>query len=530
MRAVGVLTGAVVSSMNGWQRSSVSKEDSPMRKLDLAQALTEAFLHLDAGRAQEARRLARDIERARPAAPGLRYLQGLLALAEGDGRKATQHLQKALAQTPEALPPLLALARAQALQGRDTAAEALYRRLIVLSPAMAEAYGEWAELPAASEKAPAAVVLFARAVVLRPDWSWAWNRLGVSQRTLGQWDGAALSFARAIDLDGASAAAHANLAGVLRRLKRGAESLALARRAVSLGPAVAGHWVELGLAECDAGDRDAAVSAFAEASRLDAGNAEAAWLQGECLSTLGRSGEAQLAYRRVLALDPTDRFGARLALARLGGEPPPGEAPAAFVRTLFDQYADGFDHDLVDGLHYRGPAIVSEAIFRTLGRGPFAVCDAGCGTGLMGLALRSVASRLDGVDLSPRMVEKARSRGVYDDLLAGNMVQALADRPMAYDLVTAADVLIYLGSLQPVFTAAWTALRPAGGFAFTVESHEGEGYVVQDSRRFAHAASYLREQAAMAGFTPLVMERAWARHDRGQPVPGLLVVLRKEPR
>ncbi|WP_146002750.1 tetratricopeptide repeat protein [Telmatospirillum siberiense] len=498
-----------------------------MRKLDLAQALTEAFGHLDAGRTADAGRLARDIERARPAAPGLRYLQGLLALAGGDGRKATQHLLKALAQTPDAPPALLALARAQAAQGRTVAAEAVYRRLLALSPAMAEAYGEWGVLLAASEKTAAASALFARAVALRPDWSWAWTHLGVTQRSLGKWDGAALSFARAVDLDEASAQALANLAGVLRRLKRPAESVALARRAVSLEPAAAGHWLELAQAERDADDLGAAIGAVAEASRLDPDNAEAAWLEGECLAAEGRAGDARAAYRRVLALDPADRFGARLALSRLGADPLPSEAPAAFVQTLFDQYADGFDRDLVDGLHYRGPAILSDAIFRALGSGPFAVCDAGCGTGLMGLALRSAASRLDGVDLSPRMVEKARARGIYDDLQAGGLVQSLLARPGAYDLVSAADVLIYVGDLQPVFAAVRTALRPDGAFAFTVETHAGKGYIVQESRRFAHAESYLREEAAVAGFTLLSMESAWARHDRGQPVPGLVVVLRK---
>lgn len=499
-----------------------------MRKVDLAQALAEAFGHLDAGRLSQAKRLAREIERAQPSVPGLRYLLGILALADGDGRKAAQHLAKALVQTPEAQPPLLAMARAQALQHRYGPAEIVYRRLAVLSPDLAEPYGEWGVSRAAQGQMEMAARLLERAVAVRPDWGWAWNHLGVAQRWLGRWEAAALSFARAIDLDDASAQAHANLAGVLRRLKRTVESVALARRAVTLEPADASHWLELGQAERDAGNLGGAVEAFGEASRQDAGSVEAIWLEGECLAALGCGDAALAAYRRVLTLDPADRFGAALALAQLGATPPPGEAPAAFVRTLFDQYADGFERDLVEALNYRGPEILANAIGRTLGQGPFDTFDAGCGTGLLGVVLRPLAARLEGADLSPRMVEKAHARGIYDTLCAGDLVTVLTARPAAYDLVAAADVLIYLGDLRPVFEAAAKSLRPGGGFAFTVEAHAGEGYVLQESRRFAHGLTYLRQRAAEVGFVPLLEEETSIRYDRGRPVPGFVVVLCKD--
>ncbi len=496
-----------------------------MRKLDLAQALAEAFGHLDGGRPSEARRLAREIERTQSSLPGLSYLQGLLALAEGQGRKAAQHLGRALAQTPDALPPLLAMARAQSAQHRHGAAEAVYRRLIALSPALAEAYGELGALWATLGKIEAAACCLERAATLRTDWAWAWNHLGMAQRSLGRWEAAALSFARAIDADGSLAGAYADLAGVLRRLRRPAESVGLAQRAVALDPAATRHWLELGQAQRDSGNLSPAAAAFAEAARRDAGSLEAIWLEGECLAALGRGEEAAAAYRRVLGRDPADRFGASLALAQLGEAAPPGEAPAAFVQTLFDQYADGFDRDLVEGLDYCGPETLVEAIGRSLGPGPFDVFDAGCGTGLLGVALRPLAARLDGVDLSPKMVDKARARRLYDALCTGDLVAALSARPAAYDLVAAADVLIYLGDLAAVFAAAARSLRPGGGFAFTVEAYAGDGYVLQESRRFAHGLSYLRQQAAGAGFAPLLLEERSIRRDRGRPVPGFVAVL-----
>jgi predicted TPR repeat methyltransferase len=498
-----------------------------MRKLDLAQALAEAFGHLEANRVGEAKRLARDLERAQPSLPGLRYLQGLLAMAEGDGRKAAQSLAKALAQTPDAVPPLLAMARAQALQQRHRPAEMAYVRLIALSPALAEAYDELGALYLACGRMEAAVGSLDRATTLRPKGAGAWYRLGIAQRSLGHWEAAARSFAQTIAVDDKQAKAYASLAGVLRRLKRASESVGVARQAVRLEPAEASHWLELGQAEREGGDLDAAIAAFREVMRLASDDIEALWLSAECLNALGRQDDAVAAYRRVLTQDPADRFGAALALAQCGALPPPGEASPTFIRTLFDQYADGFDRDLVEGLNYRGPAILIDAIGRTLGLGPFDAFDVGCGTGLLGVGLRPMTGRLDGVDLSPRMIAKARERRLYDELGEGDLVAALNLRPAAYDLVAAADVLIYLGDLRAVFEAAAAALRDGGGFAFTVEAHKGDGYVLLESRRFAHSLSYLRQQAAPAGFVSLLQEETATRDDRGQPVPGYVVVMRK---
>ena len=66
------------------------------------------------------------------------------------------------------------------------------------------------------------------------------------------------------------------------------------------------------------------------------------------------------AFQQVCALDAEDRLGAGLHLVRLGALAA-GDMPAAYVRTLFDQYAPRFDAALTEGLGYRGPAILREA-------------------------------------------------------------------------------------------------------------------------------------------------------------------------
>ncbi len=399
----------------------------------IADVLAAAFAHLDGGRIDEARKLARMLAKQVPETPGFAYLDGLIALADRDGAKAARHIARALKQTPDAAPLLLAMARAQALQGRDAEAEEHYRHLVQAEP---------------------------KAIAGRVELAALLTKRGIAQR--------------------------------------------------------------------EAGASAMAAALFGEAASFDPSSPLTHWLLGQAREALGADEAASEAYRHTLALDPEDRYGAALALARLGAAAVPDKAPDAFVRDLFDQYADRFDTALVETLHYRAPSLLVEAIRRTLGPGPFDIYDAGCGTGLMGVALKPVAKRLAGSDLSARMVEKARARGVYDELAAGDMVALLRATPGSYDLVTAADVLVYIGALDAVFAAAGHALKTGGGFAFTVERGSEEEWSLGESGRYAHSAAYLRRLAADHGFAVATLDEASTREDRGQPVPGLVCVLRKQ--
>src|SRR3546814_4562577 len=95
--------------------------------------------------------------------------------------------------------------------------------------------------------------------------------------------------------------------------------------------------------------------------------------------------------------------------------------------------------------------------------------------------VRPLTRRLDGIDLSPRMVDHARQRRIYDELQVGEIVALLQDRPEAYDLMLAADVLSYFGDLRPLFEAAHAALRNDGAFVATVEPGAETGRSVATS-------------------------------------------------
>ena len=212
-----------------------------------------------------------------------------------------------------------------------------------------------------------------------------------------------------------------------------------------------------------------------------------------------------------------------------GGGPPPERSVDAYVTALFDLYAPSFDDSLRGFLAYRAPERLLEAVHAALGeRRGLEVLDLGCGTGLAGPLLRPLARRLEGVDLSPGMLDKARERGVYDALWAGEITSTLAASTARYQLLVAVDVLVYFGALEPLFTQVARRLAPGGLFAFTVEKGREPGYHLQPTARYTHHLDYVRACARAAGLRPVVEREEPLRRQGGQPVIGHVVVMTGE--
>ena len=208
------------------------------------------------------------------------------------------------------------------------------------------------------------------------------------------------------------------------------------------------------------------------------------------------------------------------------GTSPPERTADAYVAALFDVYAPSFDDSLRGFLAYRAPERLLEAVRAALGpRRDLDVLDLGCGTGLAGPLLRPFARRLEGIDLSTGMLARARERGVYDALRAGEITAELSVSPVRHDLIVAVDVLVYFGALEVLFAHVARRLAPGGLFAFTVEKGDEPGYRLLPSARYAHHLDYLRECARAAGLRPVVEREATLRKQAGQPVIGHVVVL-----
>lgn len=305
-----------------------------------------------------------------------------------------------------------------------------------------------------------------------------------------------------------------------------------------------------------AGKPDAALDAAKEAYGLHPGLASAALTLGEALLAKQNLPIAIAEFQRALRLDPTleeahvklsqswleagESDKALEALEPLKDHPAyprlaaraeairhQSRSDAGYIRHLFDQFSADYDARMRGQLHYAAPEILrglAELIglhFTT-----HDILDLGCGTGLSGIAFADMTSKLDGIDLSPAMIEKARESGVYTDLRVADVETALSENASAYSLILAADTLVYLGDLDPVFTMAKSALKPGGTFLFTVEKTP-TSFELGPKRRWRHSEEYLRTTATRHGFTIAGLLEASPRTEAGVPVEGLAVALQK---
>lgn len=301
----------------------------------------------------------------------------------------------------------------------------------------------------------------------------------------------------------------------------------------SSGDILADRRYEYARAAFEEGDFEAAADLARQVLELAPGFAAAHALLGRAAAERGAGEEAVAALRQALALEPEDALGVRLDLARLGTLAPNEAMTDGYVRALFDDYAPKFDRHLTKNLAYRGPEVIADGLRRACSKrireyrfGP--ALDLGCGTGLMAQALQGSCASIEGVDLSPRMLEKAGKTGLYDALHEGELVSFLKSRATGKaDLVVAADVFVYMAALDDVFREACRVLGCGGLFAFTVQAHEGEGFILGGDARYAHSETYLHGLAEAAGFTVVILERVSTREDRGVPVPGFLGVLQR---
>src|ERR1700726_2324242 len=269
---------------------------------------------------------------------------------------------------------------------------------------------------------------------------------------------------------------------------------------IELAPRFATAWFALGAIRDQLGDRDGAISAFAQARDAD----------------------------------PQDYHGARLQLARLGAGAAAPAMTETYVRRLFDQYAARYDTALTGRLHYRGPALLRDAVEGAMGAAgrPIrfgSMLDLGCGTGVCGAAFRPCVDWLVGVDLPPAMIALAATKGLYDRLATAELAEFLAGEAAdkaTYHLVLAADVFVYVNDLAPIVAGIARVLAPDGLMAFTVETHGGEGVKLLPTLRYAHGEGYVRGVLGAAGLVPAHLSKAAVRSEKGVAVDSLVVVAR----
>jgi predicted TPR repeat methyltransferase len=426
----------------------------------------------------------------------------------------------------------------EAQRGNFSQAATLMENSIAADPNDAMAHYNYGNVLRDLDAPEKALASYDRALALQPDRPGTLVNRGVVLHDLGRYEEALASYDAGLARNPGDAAAHFNRGNVLSMLKRYEEAVMSYRRAIALKSNYAEAYNACGNALGELGRRQEALACFERALAIWGEHKKAGERSTPNLATMQRliaelmldSGQIEKANRLLemaTRLNPEDET-ARYFLAAMSQSATPDAPPDSYVASLFDAYASKFDHHLVDELQYRCPEMIAAALFEQLGRGVsgLGIVDLGCGTGLCGPLLKRAAKRLVGVDLSEKMLEKARARGVYDELIRDEITAALARWNAEFDVAVAADVFVYVGNLVPSLKACARALKRGGLFAFTVEKQDGSGFVLDTTCRYRHSKSYLEEAAAAQGFDILRADEIIVRYNNSKPVPGLLMLLR----
>lgn len=500
---------------------------SPDTPLTPEQALELAVRLHQGGRLQEAEQIYRELLRKNPRHLEALHLLGLLMYLRGRLEEGHDFMRRALEVNPRFAEACLNLGNGYRLQGRTREAIEAYRQALGINPDLANAHNNlglaYKELGQTAE----AEACYRRALEIDPRMPETACNLGNLLRKSKRLEEAEACYRQALAVNPRFLDAYNSLGNVLRDQDRLEEAEACLQKMVSARPDYAlGHY-NLALVLRDLDRIDEAIAHYRRAVSLQPEFAQAHNNLANLLKEEGRLEEAIEHYRQAVQLDPGNASAAYL-LQVLEGRPPE-QAPPEYVQSLFEYYSRRFEDHLLQDLEYATPRLLRQVLDRSAPppRRFVNVLDLGCGTGLAGLEIRHRADHLTGVDLAPAMIEEARRKNLYDVLRVSDLQSYLERSADHFDLVLAADVLVYFGNLRPLFFALAPRLTAGGLFAFSTETGAEKDWQVQVSGRYTHAPGYLHTLAGETGFRILHESQQTIRRNKREPVAGGIYLFEK---
>lgn len=241
---------------------------------------------------------------------------------------------------------------------------------------------------------------------------------------------------------------------------------------------------------------------------------------------LGNIDKAIFYFKRVLELRPDHKAAEHMVAALTGAEV--AAPPKVYVKEVFDNYSEFYEKSLVEELQYTVPESICEIVKKGTSWKNTYECglDLGCGTGLSGESFTDLVGELSGVDISPKMIEIAKEKGIYQSLVASDVNEFLVQDTRNYDFFLAADVFIYLGKLDETFRLLRQRATADALFCFSTESEAGDSFSLRLTGRFAHSSRYIEAVARDTGWQILEKHTSAIRREKDAWIEGDLWFLK----
>lgn len=537
-----------------------------MGNSNLERLLLEAEQALEQGETDIAQGLFEQVIQLDPMQIEALHALGIIAAQKRDYAKAQALIHQAIAHEPNNASYYNHLGNVLQAQRQWQAAIAAHETAIQLDPTHAESYNNLGNAYFKQQLFEQARDCYEKATHHRPDYLAAWYNLALIQQKQNDTQAAITSLKTILTHAENLPEVHFQLAKLYQLQQNYAQALDHYQKVLDRKPDflealynlgtiylneqqynLAAHYFEraaeiearspnlqynLGIIAQRKGLKDQAIQHYKCAIELAPDMAEAHQNIANLYSELKQKNLAIQHYQEVLRLQPDNASVAYMLQAMTTAtthQPTPATAPTQYVKNLFDGYADYYDQHLTKKLQYQAPQLLFNRLkaFTVMPEQSWQIIDLGCGTGLCGELLKPYAKNLIGIDLSTKMLYVAKSRGIYDELIQGDIAETLEQKNLLADLIIAADVFIYIGDLAAIFEQAARLLNDHGLFAFTVELGATADYTLQPTARFAHSEAYIKRLTQQYQLTNQCCEAITLRKQEETLIPGLLVVLQK---
>lgn len=224
-------------------------------------------------------------------------------------------------------------------------------------------------------------------------------------------------------------------------------------------------------------------------------------------------------------------FGVKEALALAGVIDNLDKTSRQFLISRFSAISGGYDSNVLsDEYEFREPDLVSGKLLSLVcGRDVSCILDVGCGTGIVGERLREygVNCRLDGIDPSRDMLERAVVKCVYDGLYVSYFEDSQEILGLKYDFIVASSSVQFVGNVSEWLSVARSLLNDDGYFIFTFDFCDSADYEVNESLYFRHSPNYIACAAGAHGFSVKISEHGLRSEKTVGHVKGGVAILRK---
>lgn len=440
--------------------------------------------------------------------------------------KALKHYQKATNIKPDYVKARYHLALLLIRQNNPTQALSELNMVIEKDPSHAQAYYHLGQLYHEQGDLDKAVYHYKQCLHADPDAPLAHHNLAAALVNQGDFEAAIKHFEKTIELDPNHDTVQENLAATYLAQNDATKALRHYLTQLEIKPTLESYY-NIGVIYMHQDRHQDAITYLREALHIDPKHLNSHINLGAVYLKMSDYPNADLHYQAALALDAKNPELNYILSAINEKDTDFDQAPDAYITNLFDQYAPHFDKHLTEYLKYDVPKQLYQTLLEYLGDTSglaWDICDLGCGSGLCAEPFKSMAKKFTGIDLSEKMLEVARKKNLYDELIHSSITNPLSLNDN-YDLVISADTLPYIGNLAPAFENAANLLKRNGMFLFTIEKSNNYPHILQRTARFAHHRDYIEQQATKHHFTTETCKNITIRQDRGKPVEGYLYLL-----